>query len=293
MKIAFIGTGSMGRPMAERLLAADHELRIYNRSRDKAEPLADQGATIAGSPAEATAGCDIVISMLSDDDAERDITGGENGLLGSEFRGLHVACTTLSVGAARELAERHDAAGQGYVSCPVFGRPDAAAAGKLWGIAAGPEAHRDQARPALEAFTQGVFDVGNRPEQANLIKLAGNFTLMAMIETLGEALALAEKGGIPRQQFYEILTGTLFNTPVYKNYGAMIAEHRYLPAGFSARLGLKDARQALAAAEELGVPMPLAGLVRDGLIETLARGRSDADWAALGAIAAEHAGLET
>jgi len=293
MKIGFIGTGSMGRPMAERLLAADHELRVYNRSRDKAEPLANGGATIADSPAAAAKGCDIVITMLADDAAERAVAGGDGGLLDSGFTGLHVACTTLSVEAARELAANHEEAGQGYISCPVFGRPDAAAAGKLWGIAGGPENRRRQARPAIEAFTQGVFDVGNRAEQANLVKLAGNFTLMAMIETLGEALALAEKGGIPRQQFYEILTGTLFNTPVYKNYGSMIAEHRYLPAGFSARLGLKDARQALAAAEELGVPMPLAGLEREGLIETLARGRSDADWAALGAIAAQHAGLET
>jgi len=293
MKIGFIGTGSMGRPMAERLIDDGHELKVYNRSREKAQALADKGATVAASPAAAAEGCAVVITMLSDDEAERAVLGGEQGLLDSGFSGLHVACTTLSVKAAREFTERHGNAGQGYVSCPVFGRPDAAAAGKLWGVAAGPQKQRDTARPALDAFTQGVFDVGDRPEQANLIKLAGNFTLMAMIETLGEALALAEKGGIARQQFYEILTGTLFNTPVYKNYGAMIAEHRYRPAGFSARLGLKDARLAMAAGEELGVPLPLASLVRDGLVETLAGGNSDADWAALGAVAARHAGLET
>ena len=293
MKIAFIGTGAMGRPMAERLIGAGHELSIYNRTRDKATPLVERGATIADSPAAAVADCGLLITMLAEDGAETAILEGGHGVLGSGFDGLHVACTTLSVAGARTLARRHAEAGQQYLSCPVFGRPDAAASGKLWGVAAGPRDALDAARPALDAFTQGVFAIGERPEQANLVKLAGNFTLMAMLETLGEAFALVEKGGIPRRTFFEILTGTLYPTPVYRNYGGMIAEHRYRPAGFAARLGLKDARLALAAAEELGVPLPLAGLVRDGLIETLAHGHGDRDWAALGAVAARHAALET
>ncbi len=292
MKIAFIGTGSMGRPMAERLLDAGHRLDVYNRTRAKAAPLADRGATLADDPAAAVGGADLVITMLSEDAAEDAVLGGERGILAADFSGLHVACTTLSVAGARGLAARHAEAGQSYLSCPVFGRPDAAAAGKLWGLAGGPAEALDRARPALEAFTQGIFEIGERAEQANLVKLAGNFTLMAMIETLGEALALVEKGGVPRQQLLDILTGTLFPAPVYKAYGAMIAEHRYRPAGFSARLGLKDARLALAAGEELGVPMPVAGVVRDGLVETVGQGGGDADWAALGAVAAAHAGLE-
>lgn len=291
MKIAFVGTGSMGLPMAERLLAAGHKLVVYNRTRAKAAPLAERGATLADSPAAAAAHSELLITMLADDGAELAVLE-DGGVLAGGFTGAHVACTTLGVATARRLAERHREAGQGYLSCPVFGRPDAAAAGRLWGVAAGPAEVLEHARPALAAFTQGIFALGERPEQANLVKLAGNFTLMAMIETLGEAFALAEKAGVARATFLEVLTGTLYPTPVYQNYGGMIAEHRYRPAGFSARLGLKDARLALAAGEELGVPLPLASLVRDGLVETLARGRSDADWSALGAVAAEHAGLE-
>ncbi len=292
MKIAFIGIGNMGLPMAERLLAADHQLTVYNRTRAKAEALGTQGVTLADSPAAAAEASELVITMLADDAAEEAVLKGEHGLLASEFSGVHVACTTLSVASAREFAARHDEVGQGYVSCPVLGRPDAAAAGKLWGLAGGRSSSVKRAKPALEAFTQRIFEIGEHPERANLAKLAMNFTLMAMVETLGEAYALAEKGGMSRTQFHEIVTGTVFNAPVYKNYGGMIAEHRYYPAGFAAPLGLKDMRLALAAGDQYGVPMPLAGLVRDGLVETLARGRADADLAALGAIASEHAGLK-
>lgn len=291
MKIGFIGTGNMGRPMAERLIAAGHELAVYNRSRQKLQPLVGRGARTANTPGAAATGADLVISMLADDASEKSVLGGTSGVFQSGFRGVHVACTTLSVSAAREFAAEHVRAGLGYLACPVFGRPEAAAAGRLWGIAAGAASALEAARPALTAFTQGIFELGDRPEQANLVKLAGNFTLMAMIETLGEALALSEKAGVERGTFYEILTSTLFPTPVYRNYGSMIAERRFRPAGFSARLGLKDARLALAAAEELGVPLPLANLVHDGLVETLAKNRADWDWSALGQIAAEHANL--
>lgn len=291
MQIGFVGTGGMGRPMAERLLAAGHRLVVYNRSRAKAQPLAELGATLAPDPRAATEGSELVLTMLADDHAEWAVLEGERGILHAGPGVVHVACTTLGVATARELLDRHREAGQDYLSCPVFGRPDAAAAGRLWGVCAGPAAALDRARSALQAFTQGLFELGESPEQANLVKLAGNFTLMAMVETLGEAFALAEKAGVPRARFLEILTGTLYPTPVYRNYGAMIAEHRYHPPGFPARLGLKDARLALAAAEELRVPLPLAGLVRDGLVESLARGRGDADWAVLGSVAADHAGL--
>lgn len=289
MKIGFIGTGKMGRPMAERLLHAGHELAVYNRSPEKAKSLAAAGARLAADPADTVAGAELLITMLADDEAERAVLRGRAGVLGAGFDGVHVACTTLSVAGARELTAEHARAGQAYLSCPVFGRPDAAAAGKLWGVAGGPPDALAIARPALEVLTQGLFELGDRPERANLVKLAGNFTLMAMIETLGEAFALVEKGGVARQAFYEILTGTLYPTPVYRNYGQLIAELRFRPAGFTARLGLKDARLALAAAEELGVPLPVASVVRDGLVETLGRNRADWDWAALAQIAAEHA----
>lgn len=291
MKIGFVGLGSMGRPIAERLLAAGHRLTVHNRTPEKAEPLIARGAAWADSPGGAAAGNEIVVTMLADDDAELAVLEGAAGLLAADFRGIHVACTTLAVAGARRIAELHRAAAQSYVSCPVLGRPDAAAAGKLWGLLAGPPESVERVRPVLAAFTQGVFELGAAAERANLCKLVANFSLLAAIETLGETLALAEKGGIPRRWMVEILTSTFYPGPVFRNYGNMVAEHRYQPAGFAARLGLKDARLALAAGEELGVPLPLASLVRDVLVETLAKDRGDWDWAALGRIASEHAGL--
>ncbi len=292
MQVGFIGLGHMGSGMAANLLQAGHGVTVYNRTRAKAEPLAARGATIADTPADACKG-EVVFTMLADDAAVEGVVLGEGGVLASlPEDATHVSSSTISVALSKRLAEAHRAAGQRYVSAPVFGRPDAAAAGKLFIVAAGaPEAVRKVA-PLLEAIGQRTFTVGETPETANLVKLSGNFLIAAVIESLGEAMALVGKAGVDKHQYIDLLTSTLFAAPVYKTYGGLLADAKFEPAGFAAPLGLKDVRLTLAAADDLRVPLPLASLLRDRFLTLLAHGGDKLDWSAMGALAAKDAGAE-
>jgi 3-hydroxyisobutyrate dehydrogenase-like beta-hydroxyacid dehydrogenase len=292
MQVGFIGLGHMGSGMAANLLQAGHGVTVYNRTRAKAEPLAARGATIADTPADACKG-EVVFTMLADDTAVEAVVCGENGVLASLPKdATHVSSSTISVALSKRLAEAHRAAGQRYVSAPVFGRPDAAAAGKLFIVAAGaPEALRTAA-PLLEAIGQRTFTIAETPETANLVKLSGNFLIAAVIESLGEAMALVGKAGVDKHQYIDILTSTLFAAPVYKTYGGLLADAKFEPAGFAAPLGLKDVRLTLAAADDLRVPLPLASLLRDRFLTLLAHGGDKLDWSAMGALAAKDAGAE-
>jgi 3-hydroxyisobutyrate dehydrogenase-like beta-hydroxyacid dehydrogenase len=198
---------------------------------------------------------------------------------------------TISVALSDRLAEAHRNAGQAYVAAPVFGRPEAAAAAKLFVLAAGPEAQLVRCQPLFDAIGQRTFVIGDKPSSANLVKLSGNFLLAAMIECLGEAFALTRKGGIDPHLYLEILTSTLFSAPAYKTYGTIIANQEYEPAGFKMALGLKDIRLALAAADALTAPMPVASLVHDHFLSGVAQGAGDSDWSALARLAAVNAGL--
>ena len=199
--------------------------------------------------------------------------------------------STISVAFSDRLAEAHRNAGQAYVAAPVFGRPEAAAAAKLFVVAAGPETELARCQPLFDAIGQRTFVVGDKPSSANLVKLSGNFLLAAMIECLGEAFALTRKGGIDPHLYLEILTSTLFSAPAYKTYGTIIAAQKYEPAGFKMSLGLKDIRLALAAADALATPMPVASLVHDHFLSGVAQGAGDSDWSALARLAAANAGL--
>jgi 3-hydroxyisobutyrate dehydrogenase-like beta-hydroxyacid dehydrogenase len=199
--------------------------------------------------------------------------------------------STISVTLSDRLAEAHRNAGQAYVAAPVFGRPEAAGAAKLFVVAAGPEAELKRCQPLFDAIGQRTFIVGDKPSAANLVKLSGNFLLTAMIECLGEAFALTRKGGVDPHAYLEILTNTLFSAPAYKTYGTIIADQKYEPAGFKMALGLKDIRLALAAADALATPMPVASLVHDHFLSGVAQGAGDSDWSALARLAATNAGL--
>jgi 3-hydroxyisobutyrate dehydrogenase-like beta-hydroxyacid dehydrogenase len=188
------------------------------------------------------------------------------------------------------LEQSHAQAGQRYVAAPVFGRPDVAAAGKLFIVVAGDPATVDTCQPLFHAMGQKTVAIGTEPWAANLVKLSGNFLIAAVIETLGEAFALVDKAGIDRAQYLDILTNTLFAAPVYKTYGGIIADERYAPPGFKAKLGFKDIHLALGAAEALQVPMPVASLLRDRFLTLLAIGAGDLDWSALAALASRDAG---
>ena len=290
MKLGFIGLGQMGAGMAANLLKAGHAVTVYNRSPEKAEALRAQGAHVAATPAEASAG-EAVVTMLADDLALEAVVFGADGVLGAlRESALHVSCSTISVALSERLTAAHAQAGQGYVAAPVFGRPDAAAAARLAVVAGGDEAALAQAKPIFEAIGQRVFVLSDAPKAANLVKLSGNFLIASVIEALGEAMALVGKGGVDVHAYLDMLTSTLFSAPVYKTYGGLIAGGKFEPAGFAAPLGQKDIRLTLAAAEVLRVPMPVASLLRDRFLTLLAQGGEKLDWSAIGSLAAKDAG---
>ena len=290
MNVGFIGLGRMGAGMAANLLKAGHHVTVYNRTPDKAAALITAGAKAAARVSDACRG-DAVITMLSNDEAVESVTFAKDGIEHSLGAGaIHVSSSTISVALSERLAETHAKAGQRFVSAPVFGRPDAAAVGKLFFVTAGEPAAVGAAAPLFEAMGQKTFILSETPKAANLAKLSGNFLIASVIESLGEALALVAKGGINRQQYLEMLTSTLFNAPVYKTYGGLIAGGVFEPAGFAAPLGQKDIRLTLAAAEALRVPMPVASLLRDRFLTLLAQGGDNLDWSAIGGLAAKDAG---
>ncbi len=291
MKVGFIGLGQMGSAMAVNLIKAGHEVIVYNRSRDKAEALAGEGAKVAGTVAEACDG-QAVFTMLAHDGALSAVVHGDGGVLASLGKGaVHISASTISVAMSERLTEDHAAKGQRFVAAPVFGRPEAAAAAKLFVAAAGAPDAIQTVMPLFEAIGQRTFVLGEEPKAANLVKLSGNFLIASVIESLGEAMALVEKGGVDRHAYLDLLTSTLFNAPVYKTYGGLIADRKFKPAGFTAPLGQKDIRLALAAGEALNVPLPLASLLRDRFLTLLAHGGEELDWSAVGALAAKDAGL--
>lgn len=291
MKLGFIGLGRMGAGMAGRLCQAGCDLVVYNRSAERLQPLVAQGARAAKNIAEAC-DADVVFTMLADDTALGDVALGAGGILESLTPGaIHVSCSTVSVSLSEQLSRAHEERQQGYIAAPVFGRPDAAAAGKLYMVAAGKQELIDKVQPVFDILGQRTFVLSERPENANLAKLGGNFLLATVLESLGEAMALVEKGGMDRHQYLEFLTSSLFNVPVYKNYGGMIADRQFEPAGFAAHLGQKDMRLVLAAAEELKVPLPFAGILRDRFLELAAHGGENLDWSAVGSLAARDAAL--
>jgi len=277
MNIGFIGLGQMGGGMAANLLKAGHRVTVFNRTPAKANPLIAQG--------------DAVVTMLANDDAVEDVVLGRDGVIANlASGGLHVSSSTISVTLSERLTEAHARKSQKFVAAPVFGRPDVAAAGRLFIVAGGDAAAIEAAAPVLEAIGQKTFVISDTPKAANLVKLSGNFLGASVIEALGEAMALIGKAGIDERQYLEFLTSTLFNAPIYKTYGSLIADGRFTPPGFAAPLGQKDIRLVLAAAEDLRVPMPVASLLRDRFLNLLAHGGDRLDWSAIGRLPAADAG---
>ena len=290
MKVGFIGLGRMGAGMAANLLKAGHDVTVYNRTRAKADALVALGAKAAASVADACRG-DAVITMLADDDAVEGVAFSDGGIAGSLSAGaIHISSSTISVALSERLEAAHVNAGQRFVAAPVFGRPDVAATGQLFIVAAGAPDAVKAAASLFDAIGQKTFIISETPKAGNLVKLSGNFLSASVIEAVGEAMALIGKAGVDRRQYLDILTSTLFDAPVYKTYGGLIIDGKFEPAGFAAPLGQKDIRLTLAAAEDLRVPMPLASLLRDRFLTLLAHGGDRLDWSAIGQLAAKDAG---
>jgi 3-hydroxyisobutyrate dehydrogenase-like beta-hydroxyacid dehydrogenase len=290
MNVGFIGLGHMGSAMATNLLKAGHEVTVFNRSPRKLGPLVELGARPAASVAAASRG-EFVVTMLADDTAVADVAFSEGGIVSALPQGaIHLSMSTISVELSKRLTEAHAQAAQQFVAAPVFGRPDAAAAAKLYIVAAGNAAAVKVCQPLFDVLGQKTFPIGTTPASANLVKLTGNFLMAAAIEALGEAIALIGKADIDRQAFVDLLTSSIFSSAPYRIYGGLIAQGRFEPALFAAPLGFKDIKLALAAAESLRVPMPLGSLLHDRFVRLLAEGGERLDWAAIGGLAGRDAG---
>lgn len=274
MDIGFIGLGAMGRAMARNLAAGGHAVTAWNRSGGAVE-----GVDMVASPAEAFQ-ADAVMTMLSDDDAIRSVVL-DSGLLSAASRGpVPVICSTISVEFARELAAAHTAAGLGFVSAPVLGRPDVAARGELNVLAGGPPEAVDKVRPILEVIGGRIWDMGPEAPTAHAAKIACNMMITMAIEAMAEAVVLTEANGLARDHFFELILGTLFGSRSYQVYSANIAAGTYEP-GFKATLGFKDLRLATAAAEQVGRHLPMLEAVHRRMAETVQSGLGERDWSAM------------
>lgn len=292
MKVGFIGLGRMGQAMAGRLQAAGHDLVVYNRTREKAAALEQAGAKVAGSIGEACEGREAVISMLADDKALKEVTHG--GLLEKLARGaIHVAMGTHGVEALAEVKAAHENAGVAFVSAPVLGRPEAAAAGQIVIVAAGPAEALEKLEPAFGAMARRTFNGGTNPAGAAAVKLANNMVLGCAIEAMGEAFALTRKFGVDPAVFCEVMTDGLFAAPAYKVYGGIIAKQGYDQAGFTTKLGFKDTNLMMAAGQAASVPLPSLSVYRDRLISAIAQGDGDRDWSVIARVQARLSGLES
>jgi len=290
MNLGFVGVGAMGAAMARHLIAAGHTLSIHDRVREKAAPFEALGARMATSPADAARGAEVVLTMLEDDRAAEEAILGPTGVLHGLAPGaIHASSSILSVAFSEQLAEAHARAGQRYVASPVFGRPEIAAAGKVWVVAAGADADVQRCRPLFESFSRGLSVVGERASAANLVKLTGSFLIFSVIEALGEAFALAQKSGLDPRILSDVLQTA--KLPIIETYAKLAAERAFEPPGFTLEVGLNEVSLALAAAEAVEVPLPMGHLLRHTLAEAVAQGGGELDWSALTLHAARKAGL--
>lgn len=292
-KIGFIGLGNMGIHMAKNLIEAGYHLQVHNRTLNKADELDQAGITKCQTPAEAATGVPIVITMLSEDDVLRESVTGADGILKTlQPNAVHISMSTISPDTSEELAKLHQQAGSRYLASPVFGRPEAAAARKLWICVSGDEQTKTDVRPILDLLGQGVIDFGQSVGGANVVKIAGNFMIMASMEMMAEAFTLAEKNGLNRTQVSDFFGSTIFNAPIFQNYGKLIAGKQYEPVGFKSKLGYKDARLAFKLSQTSEMPMPIANAVHGRLLTAVAKGWGESDWVeGIGRGVSEDAGL--
>ena len=279
MRIGFLGLGKMGTAMAQRLIAAGHELAVWNRTEGRTEPLAREGAIVAGTPAEAELGADAVVTMLFDDHAHEEVLFGSNGLMDALTPStLHISCSTISVALSERLTEEHARRGIPFIAAPVFGRPNVAEEGRLWIVAGGPADLIEQARPVLEPLSRGITVVGGMPWQAHAVKLGGNFLISAMLQSLGEAFVYAESQGIEPKTFFEAVNSALFQSPFYASY-ANVMLNPPKDAGASIDLGSKDTRLLREAAASRNARLSLADNLAEIFEEAKRSGLSSEDWA--------------
>ncbi|MHB1564526.1 MAG: NAD(P)-dependent oxidoreductase [Leptospirillum sp.] len=292
--LAWIGLGNMGLPMATNLHRGGYLVTGYNRSPEKARSLSEEGAKVAPSIRETMEGQQIVATMLSDDQSVRSVCEGEEGLLNLlPPKGIHLSFSTLSPSFVHDLTHEHARRGQILISCPVFGRPDRAQSGTLTIVTAGPPDLLASMEELFKTLGSTLFHAGDTPSKANWVKILGNFTLGGLLETLAEALSLGDRVGVDPKMLVEILDTALYHSPVFRNYGNLMAGENFTPAGFRMKLGLKDIRLVLKESDQLDVSLPLADILHAGFISGIHRGYGDLDWSALMKVRADDAGRES
>jgi len=279
-KIGFIGLGNLGTPIAKNLIAAGYHLQVYNRTISKADELDQSSITKCNSPAEAAKFVNFIITVLANDAVLTETVTGEEGILKTLPKdAIHISMSTIAPDTADALAKLHQESGSHYLASPVFGRPEAAAAKMLWVCVSGDQKIKDAAKPVLETVSQGVVDFGELTAAANVVKLSGNFMILASMEMMAEAYTLAEKFGVDRTKVADFFGNTLFNAPIFKNYGKTIAEKKYEPVGFTSQLGYKDASLVFKLSQQSQTPMPIANVVHNRLLTAMAKGWTERDWA--------------
>ncbi|MHB1938141.1 MAG: NAD(P)-dependent oxidoreductase [Acidobacteriaceae bacterium] len=279
MKIAFLGLGKMGTAVVGRLLLAGHTVPVWNRSPKSVQHLGISAATVAPSIHAAVESCDVVCTMLANDEATEAAAFGPEGFIAAlPAHAVHVALGTLSVALSRRLTEAHAAAGQRYVAAPVFGRPNVAAQGRLWVVAAGEGSTLEYVRPVLDAIGRGLTIVGKEPSQAHAFKLAGNFMIGAMVQTISEVFVFASSEGINPELFLETVNEALFQSPFYLAYGRLMLHPPEHP-GATVLLGEKDIRLFHEAMEAAGVRLGLVEYLQEQFSAAIRNGMGETDWA--------------
>jgi 3-hydroxyisobutyrate dehydrogenase-like beta-hydroxyacid dehydrogenase len=293
MKVGFVGLGRMGQGMARRLLEAGHDLSVFDQFAKQAEPLAAAGAHVAASVAELAARSEIVVTMLVEDAAVRQVALGPGGLRESLPKdAIHLCMGTHGVAVIRELEAAHRDAGQTLVAAPVLGRPDLAASGQLGIVAGGPPPAVERCTELLNVLGRRIFPAGPKPESATAIKLANNAVLGCAMVAMAEGFSLVRKYGVVPQVFQDVMTEGLFGSVAYKVYGQKMVDESYDQVGSPIFVGLKDANLIAAAADLARVPMPSHNVYRDRLLGAVAHGDGDRDQAVLAREQARAAGLE-
>lgn len=290
MDVGFLGVGRMGQAIAANLVKAGHRVRAFDKSAASMKAAQQAGIDVVSSAQETTGG-DVLISMLPNDDALRDVFIRGDLLSHGKPGTISINMGTVSLDCVDELVAVHEARGRPYVAATVFGRPDVAAAAKLAVLAAGDPATIDRVQPLLDAIGRKTFRVGDKPRQANVAKIAGNLMVACAIEAIAEAAVLLRKYEMSAADVLDVIVESLFAVPVYQGYARAIGREEYVPPGFDLVLGMKDVRLALQAGEAVDAPLPFASVLRDAFIDAIANGDAHKDWSAIGRVAARKAGL--
>ncbi len=287
-KISFIGLGNMGFPMAKNLLKNGANLQVYNRTKEKAEPLIKSGANYLESPKDAFKESSIVFTMVANDEALLDIAEGPNSILTNAGLGaIHVSCSTVDPATIEKLAKSHKEKGVTLISAPVFGRPDVAEKQSLWICIAGNPEGKKRVEPFLKMMGQKIYDFGDKPESANNVKVTGNFLILAVSELLAEAFTVLDRNQVNPGSFLELITDSIFPSPVFKTYGKIILDEKFSPPGFKLPLGLKDINLFLKAAEKVQSNPPVGKLLQERLKKSIEKGREELDWSAISLLSKE------